>query len=574
MQSLYESENIAFDSMQVKIPEDQIFEADGSFDVESFKKLDGNGNEILNPYYGWYVEEGRYAQDPNTTEETGHYENIMSTTDTDYYTRFTGFAYNTYSYFPLAAEKFAQDWVIEYKTNGETQTKGYIVNEYIALFNNYYNTLMSSIDEDEAELQKAQNAYNAKLNEDGMQALDGAYNQLAELSAELEALKESQADKQAEIDEYTEDIASLNLIKTGKETDIESVNDSIDILNSRIDSLQAQIDNAQGDLDKAEADLTGVKNNQTTLENVVLDRESTLAEKRTVLWAIYDNIEKAEKDLADATKARDDKIVDIERAKLAQVFYQNSFESAETDLNIAITDVENAESELSNVNAVADDKEAILKDVQGNIADIVKLETDLNDAKTGLADAQDRVETLNKEIADIETELTSLEDTIEDTLVQIALDEDILEPVKSAMSNWTAIIQDSSVEYDYYTDETEAVRLMIEEYIALKAKSVELKAEWDKASAEEEAKLAELLAADKACNDAKSALEEAQKALEDYQNFLINKDAIDGQYNVNGTNVSVSKGDSNKSVDTGDNLDIGMFAALGGIALSKKKKED
>ena len=67
------------------------------------------------------------------------------------------------------------------------------------------------------------NAYNAKLNEDGMQALDGAYNQLAELSAELEALKESQADKQAEIDEYTEDIASLNLIKTGKETDIESV---------------------------------------------------------------------------------------------------------------------------------------------------------------------------------------------------------------------------------------------------------------------------------------------------------------------------------------------------------------
>ena len=191
-----------------------------------------------------------------------------------------------------------------------------------------------------------------------------------------------------------------------------------------------------------------------------------------------------------------------------------------------------------------------------------------------MADAQDRVETLNKEIADIETELTSLEDTIEDTLVQIALDEDILEPVKSAMSNWTAIIQDSSVEYDYYTDETEAVRLMIEEYIALKAKSVELKAEWDKASAEEEAKLAELLAADKACNDAKSALEEAQKALEDYQNFLINKDAIDGQYNVNGTNVSVSKGDSNKSVDTGDNLDIGMFAALGGIALSKKKKED
>ena len=329
------------------------------------------------PYRGWYdaekpIYDEYLSKNRATATGSGHYTNITGNTEGD---KNTGFAINTETDKNSRGYKKSKTYIQTFSwLKGNDQA--YSVDEYEAMFLEYYNTVMSAVDQAKAVLSEKQEVLADLQSRNGLtveekQAIDDATAAVEEANAVLatantllsnanldaekkaEALTEAQmavndqttvvATEQNEYDQATLELSDAEILANEKgEIVIAREGDVTDAEND--------LDDATGDLDKANQDKADA---EATLENEkqrVVDE--TADEKQALEDAENDDIvEKTaveaqnvyDETTADAKNALDAETADAENTRANEkTANADEYNASEADASKTLTDATNA----------------------------------------------------------------------------------------------------------------------------------------------------------------------------------------------------------------------------------------
>lgn len=593
-------ENLSFYHNSNKLTEDQLFDENGEFDVQKLwdsypsPKYDA----IYNPYYGWYVIEGKNAELQNGGE-TGHYYNVISTFDPSVETGYTGFAYNSNNNYGYTWQTYGQVWDAEF-TDVDT-TQSLTVDEYVQSFNAYYDSVKQAITDAQTELESAKKTLNDKLSNDATQDITEASNKLNQLKEELSQLEETQKAKEDKIQSYEDTISGINEEKENYNDRLSELNQEINDTKSKMSQLDTQIKNAQTQLDNANTELTDAKNEKTRLQGVADAKGKTVEEKENALQTIYNNIDKAQKQLDDSKDARDDRADELKAAQTAEDSAKTKAELAKKAFNQATKDKDNAQTELDNAGKTVNDKNRLLTAAKNAVSEMESYKISLDNAKAKVESLDEDTKDITTQIQNIKARAGELGNKIAEVSKKIELDEADVQVVKDAIANWNAIKEDITKEFGQYTDAINEVAPDIEEYKPFRLKSTELLNQLKADSDVTEDKEKTLVQAKDNLQNAENTLKDAQSDFEEYKDSLVSNEVDEGKTETDNTVVTITEDkkenkdngkdkeiqntntgkatSENNAVKTGDNTDIAMYAMLGlagvaGAVALKKKKEN
>ena len=335
----------------------------GMFD---FRIGENVANCLVNPFRLWYDDEREQYMEFPGTSLAGHYKNIIdpdivliSDSDGTYFLSYsiTGFAVASGGGIPYA---YCQDF--SYLTRKETDNtsslygKSYSVDEYEALFNEYYDSLMNAdavVAECEKALQQAKEDLAAKEQNvlDAQAAVEQAEADLKAAKEELAVLQNELKDAQALRDE----------MQTAYDMKQEAVNQaktSVDKASEKVSDAQAVFDIAAAETEKAtrayeEAESAAVGKNE-----MVSQASAAVEEARNALSELDQAVSAAADVLSQKEEAYEAARTAVEQAEEtyenAQISYAEKSEAAE----IAAETVKEKQQALEQAEAVYSEKAA------------------------------------------------------------------------------------------------------------------------------------------------------------------------------------------------------------------------
>ena len=367
----------------------------------NFRIGENTASVLGDPFRYWYDDERKAYMERPGTDASGHYRNIIDpeivyvqasqAAGGTYLTGYslTGFALVSQGGTPYG---FCQDFSYLLKDEGDISRlygKSYSVDEYEALFNEYYDNLLNAkalVAECEKALQAAEEDLTAKA-----QALLDAQTALAKAQEELEALKaaagqgESADTPSASLQDALKDAeAARDKMQAAyglKQEAAEQAKISVQKASEKVSAAQAAFDAATAETEKASAAyeqaenaalakadevsraygaVEDARNSLLNLDAAVGEAAGALTLKEKAYQAALTAVEEAEKALADAKELYAGKEKTAKTAAAVLKEKQQKLEKAEADLTAAVEARDSAAEKYRQLQETAKEKEEAL----------------------------------------------------------------------------------------------------------------------------------------------------------------------------------------------------------------------